>query len=481
MQKYFKLSAEKMRAICGIAESRIFPVVAIENNTVGGKGFDAFVSLDSGDGWFKGAYVGKLEMFAARGEFVSESDYLAQDAAVVVEEVETIVAQPVAATWQKSRDEMGYVHTLQTGHEGYFVKVQKSHAGDYFVTAQHVDDIAGGDVEYKKDLRAAKRFAETLVETSQWMDYTFDPMVTRATLAQPVADEWTPEEDADAWKGRDAALIAAAKDRGAALSLVERIAPRVSLAKPDAPECVCILADVPQESNADVMARAVAFVRDIRLTREYLAAHDGEPATLDAGVSDNEHVRALAQRETEIQAAFASQQHTIPTQNGMRAYAQGKRASFDNPYAFPSPSWYGWEQGFILARGRAAAEQERALDAEQARADAARKLFGMPGVYAPVFPPMSPDVDTENGDDGEEDARADGLSCDVCDCELAPGQIGKCDACQEDDDDNPSGFINHYKCHRCAFEWSDEWSCMVDDDCPECGARHVSPHTSEDA
>lgn len=42
-------------------------------------------------------------------------------------------------------------------------------------------------------------------------------------------------------------------------------------------------------------------------------------------------------------------------------------------------------------------------------------------------------------------------------------------------------FLNFYQCYRCGHEWTDVWSSMVDDDCPKCGARHVSPHKSEDA
>lgn len=166
---------------------------------------------------------------------------------------------------------------------------------------------------------------------------------------------------------------------------------RVSLDKPEAPEAVAVLHDVPQESNADVMARAVAFVRDIRLTREYLAAHDGDAATLDAGMSDNEQVRALAH--------------------------------------------------------------------EQARADAARRLCDI----APCPSNRDP-MATEN--------------CETCGAALESGQIGDCDDCQEHD---APEFINHYKCYRCAHEWVDQWTAQCDDDCPECGARHVSPHTSEDA
>jgi hypothetical protein len=41
-------------------------------------------------------------------------------------------------------------------------------------------------------------------------------------------------------------------------------------------------------------------------------------------------------------------------------------------------------------------------------------------------------------------------------------------------------FCNHYKCASCGGDWTDEWSCMCDDDCPHCGARHMSPHDSDD-
>jgi hypothetical protein len=41
-------------------------------------------------------------------------------------------------------------------------------------------------------------------------------------------------------------------------------------------------------------------------------------------------------------------------------------------------------------------------------------------------------------------------------------------------------FRNYYRCARCNYEWPDEWSCMCDDDCPHCGARHMSPYESDD-
>lgn len=41
-------------------------------------------------------------------------------------------------------------------------------------------------------------------------------------------------------------------------------------------------------------------------------------------------------------------------------------------------------------------------------------------------------------------------------------------------------FLNRYRCARCGRDWDDEWSCMCDDDCPYCGARHMSPCDSDD-
>lgn len=41
-------------------------------------------------------------------------------------------------------------------------------------------------------------------------------------------------------------------------------------------------------------------------------------------------------------------------------------------------------------------------------------------------------------------------------------------------------FLNYYACDRCGTSWTDEWSCMCDDDCPHCGARHMSPYESDD-
>lgn len=41
-------------------------------------------------------------------------------------------------------------------------------------------------------------------------------------------------------------------------------------------------------------------------------------------------------------------------------------------------------------------------------------------------------------------------------------------------------FRNVYICPECEATWEDEWSCQCDDDCPECGLRHISPEDSEE-
>ena len=41
-------------------------------------------------------------------------------------------------------------------------------------------------------------------------------------------------------------------------------------------------------------------------------------------------------------------------------------------------------------------------------------------------------------------------------------------------------YRNYYTCARCGYDWADEWSCTCEDDSPQCGARHMSPHESDD-
>lgn len=41
-------------------------------------------------------------------------------------------------------------------------------------------------------------------------------------------------------------------------------------------------------------------------------------------------------------------------------------------------------------------------------------------------------------------------------------------------------FILYYECPECGCEWHDTSDSETDDDCPQCGKRHVFPHDVED-
>lgn len=41
-------------------------------------------------------------------------------------------------------------------------------------------------------------------------------------------------------------------------------------------------------------------------------------------------------------------------------------------------------------------------------------------------------------------------------------------------------YLNYYECHECKHHWVDLYDGCPDDDCPECGARHVGVHHSLD-
>lgn len=40
-------------------------------------------------------------------------------------------------------------------------------------------------------------------------------------------------------------------------------------------------------------------------------------------------------------------------------------------------------------------------------------------------------------------------------------------------------WLNEYTCPDCGEHWENEYDCQVDDECPECGCRHITPESSE--
>jgi len=42
-----------------------------------------------------------------------------------------------------------------------------------------------------------------------------------------------------------------------------------------------------------------------------------------------------------------------------------------------------------------------------------------------------------------------------------------------DTDGRPCRFLNHYECSECGTEWSDQWSCQCNDECPKCLSKNM--------
>lgn len=134
---------------------------------------------------------------------------------------------------------------------------------------------------------------------------------------------------------------------------VEPHAPQVTMTHEQA-----ISEFMAQESNAVVMARAVAVVRDRRLAAEYVAAKDGDDCPgLDLSALENLH-REAAALDARINNAERS-----PTGDDYNALF-----NIVMRYAVPLV--------VHVVETSDDEENRRALDAEQARADAARKLAG---------------------------------------------------------------------------------------------------------
>lgn len=150
---------------------------------------------------------------------------------------------------------------------------------------------------------------------------------------------------------------------------------RVSLAKPEAPECACILADVPQESNAVVMARTLAVVRANRIAREYVAASAADSILSGVlAIAPPEVVTALAMAHED--ARLAAEYLAVKDGEAMMIDIEDGGSGFwpfvvrdrdHDPIAR-----FSYRVDAEMFKG----EKERALAAEQARAASARKLAG---------------------------------------------------------------------------------------------------------
>lgn len=47
-------------------------------------------------------------------------------------------------------------------------------------------------------------------------------------------------------------------------------------------------------------------------------------------------------------------------------------------------------------------------------------------------------------------------------------------------EENEAAYLNYYYCPECETDWTDVWTAMSDDTCPECGLRNIQPERSEE-
>jgi hypothetical protein len=70
-----------------------------------------------------------------------------------------------------------------------------------------------------------------------------------------------------------------------------------------------------------------------------------------------------------------------------------------------------------------------------------------------------------------------GNPCDACGACMHEGQADMCDDCRQD----APAVRNLFQCPICEHEWSDIWTSEAAEDCPNCGARNVTPYDTEEA
>lgn len=290
MQKYFEVSAEHMRKTGMPAVARVYPVLNVETNLVGGRGFDAFLDLDtSGDAELQQCSPGAVWcVAAARGRFV--------DAPAVEEKFECI-----SSYWTDGKPSNGIGQNAgRRTALGYFVNKAPvmsfpAHLNNY--RAPDLDDVADILAGVSVTIAATAfnkaniaRLAEHMNANSlDWWPLPMndtDEHILRADLDgifivdgstgerfERIADSWATENARIQGDARMVAetgrAIAASVELADALATVHKLddAPRVNLAKPDAPEQRRAPVAVSNESNAVVMARAVETVRARRLSQ----------------------------------------------------------------------------------------------------------------------------------------------------------------------------------------------------------------------
>lgn len=244
---FFEVSAEWMNKTGNGNKAQIFPVVLVESNRVGGQGFHAFAILDTSG--FPAMFSKSWTVAVGRGRFVSHAT---PDGAAV-------------ASYGKGKH-VGY------SEDGKFVVSFPAQLNGGRVP--ELDDVPGilagqsvaaaCTVFNKANIvRLAERMNANSLDWCALPGNDDDEFILRADLDGIfIVDGSTGERFervADSWATENARIQA---ERAAA--------PVVSLAKPEEAAAPVLVAapGAPVESNADTMARAVAFVRGRRLAQE---------------------------------------------------------------------------------------------------------------------------------------------------------------------------------------------------------------------
>lgn len=82
------------------------------------------------------------------------------------------VAVDVVHPWEYDNEMKWNTRKVHSEHDGdIFVFTYKTPGGDYAISAMREGDIAGGEVEYRPNLRRAKAFADALISSGAYRDY----------------------------------------------------------------------------------------------------------------------------------------------------------------------------------------------------------------------------------------------------------------------------------------------------------------------
>lgn len=49
----------------------------------------------------------------------------------------------------------------------------------------------------------------------------------------------------------------------------------------------------------------------------------------------------------------------------------------------------------------------------------------------------------------------------------------------DEPDEYQRWYLNHYYCEDCDLDWTDEWDCQCDNECPNCGADYTPVRSEE--